>query len=251
MNKRSLRWRLPLALGLAFAGAHAATAAGFEALSKTGPAVLTSCNPSNTTGNNKCKVNSLPGAQGYSLVASRSAPLIYNEVVIGTLYEKAWRKDDRPNVYIFGARLVMNAEQWDSSGLAFNVNDVFRQTLPNRRVSVAYLPGDATKALQRAGRTVQGLNEYDGAQPERDNTWVDFRVDVNAADPDGVSSAASPWLLTRTRAPQGFAINDLGIRVLNSDFEDAFEAVAFFTPGYQPNGVPPPPDEEEEEEDAP
>lgn len=247
MRKRSLRWHLPVVLGLALAGTQAAVAAGYEELSKDGPVVLTNCNPNNSANNATCKENSLPGVNGYSLVASRSAPLMYNEVVIGTLHEKVWRDNDRPDAYIFGMRLVMNAEQWDSSGLAFNVNDVFRQTLPGRRVSVAYVLDGALKRLQRAGRTVQGLNEYEGPQPERDNTWVDFRVDVNAADPDGVSSAASPWLLARTKAPDGIVINDLGIRVLNSDFEDPFSAVAFFTPGYQPVGVPPPPDEEEEE----
>jgi len=249
MRGKSPYWRMGLCIGLAFAGTQTALAAGFERLSRTGDEVLTYCNPTDSGLNHACRVTSLPGEPGYLLVAARSAPLIYNDVTIGTLYEKVWRKASRPRLYIFGMRVVMNAEQWDSSGAAFNVNDLFRQTLPNRRVSIAYYQAGATKALRHAGRTVQGLNEFEGYEPERDNTWVDFRVDVNAADPDGVSSAQSPWLLTKTRAPSGFVLNALGLRVLNSDVADVFDSVDFFTAGYQPDGVPPPEDDDDEEED--
>ena len=225
-----------------------ASAAGFERLSKVGDSVLTLCNPTNSTSNHQCKATSLPGEPGYTLVAARSAPLIYNDIEIGTVNERVWRNVEQPNLYIFGVRVIMNANPWDSSGTAFNVNDLFRQTRPGKAVSVAYFLDGATDALHEAGRTVQGLNEFEGDEPERDNLWVDFRIDANAADPDGTSSAQSPWLLTKTRAPTGIALNALGLRVLNSDVSELLDAVDFYTTSYQPNGVPPPEDDEEEEE---
>jgi hypothetical protein len=233
--------------GVLLATGQAASAAGFERLTKAGDSVLTLCNPTSSVDNPRCRVTSLPGEPGYELVAARSAPLIYNDIEIGTVNERVWRNVQRPKLYIFGVRLIMNSNAWDSSGAAFNVNDVFRQTLPGKAVSVAYFPDGATKALYQAGRTVQGLNEFEDEQPERDNTWVDFRIDANAAEADGASSAQSPWLLTRTRAPTGISLNALGFRVLSSDVDDPLDAVDFYTTSYQPNGVPPPEDDDEQE----
>ncbi len=230
-------------------GAGQVSAAGFVKLSKHGDSVLKECNPTNSASSHRCKVSSLPGEPGYVLVASRAAPLIYNDIEIGQVRERVWRNVAKPKLYIFGVRLIMNSNQWDSSGAAFNVNDVFRQTLPNKKVSVAYFLDGASKALHAAGRTVHGLNEFEDDEPERDNTWVDFRIDANAADPDGVSSARSPWLLTKTRAPTGIALNTLGLRLLNSDVADPLDAVAFFTTSYQPNGVPPPEDDDDDDDD--
>jgi hypothetical protein len=233
--------------GVLLATGQAASAAGFERLTKVGDEVLTLCNPTSSSGNHRCRVTSLPGEPGYELVAARSAPLIYNDIEIGTVNERVWRNVERPKLYIFGVRVIMNANEWDSSGAAFNVNDLFRQTLPGKAVSVAYFLDGATKALHEAGRTVQGLNEFEDDQPERDNSWVDFRIDANAAEADGTSGAQSPWLLTRTRAPTGISLNALGFRVLNSDVDNPLDAVDFYTTSYQPNGVPPPEDDEEEE----
>ena len=248
MKAKTLCWQASLSMGLILASAQAASAAGFEELTKTGETVLTSCNPNNSSTNTKCKVTSLPGEAGYSLVASRSAPLIINDVQIGTLFERVWRNQATPTLYIFGARVIMNANQWDSSGASFNVNDIFRQTRPASAVSVAYFPDGATKALQKSGQTIQGLNEFEEEQPERDNTWVDFRIDANAAEADGSSSPQSPWLLTKTRAPEGIELNALGLRALNSDVDDILNAVDFFTSSYQPIGVPPPEDDEDEDD---
>jgi hypothetical protein len=219
------------------ASTQAVSAAGYVTLSKHGEDVLSNCNP-------QCKVTSLPGEGGYDLVASRSAPLIYNEIEIGTVYEKVWRHHTKPKLHIFGTRVILNTSQWDSSGEAFRVNDLFRQTRPGKKVSVAYHLDGATTALKKAGRTVQGLNEYEEDEPERDNTWVDFRVAV-----DGLEDPVSPWVLAKTRAPTGFDLNAFGLRVLNSDFDDVLNAVDFFTTSYQPNGVPPPEDDDDDEEE--
>jgi hypothetical protein len=248
MKLRKLIFNGSLGIGLILTSASPAMSAGFEKLTKSSETVLKPCNPNNVATNTTCLVSSLPGESGYTLVAARSAPLIYNEVTIGTLYEKVWRNQADDRLYIFGARVVMNASPYDSSGAAFNVNDIFRQTKPHRAVSVAYFRDGATQALQSAGRTVQGLNEFETDQPERDNTWVDFRIDANAAELSGPSSAASPWLLTKTKAPTGYALNALGLRVLNSDVEAILDAVDFYTASYQPDGVPPPEDDEEDEE---
>jgi hypothetical protein len=249
MKRKTIWWHPAVTIGLVFAGAQAASAAGFEKLSKTGEEVLTACNPASSPFNTHCKVTSLPGVSGYSLIASRSAPLIINEVTVGTVYEKVWRNTAKPKVHIFGVKLTLNADQWDSSGASFNVNDVFRRARPGKAVSVAYYLDGATKALQASGRTLQGLNEFEEDEPERDNTWTDFRIDANAADPDGVSSASSPWLLTKTRAPTGVVLNSFGLRVLNSDFEDPFSAVELYTTSYEPDGVPPPEDDDDDEEE--
>ena len=249
MNRYTFHATIILCAGFLLAAGQAASAAGFKKLSKAGESVLTECNPTSSGASHRCKVTSLPGEPGYSLVASRSAPLIYNDIEIGQVNERVWRNVAKPKLYIFGVRVIMNANQWDSSGASFNVNDLFRQTLPGKKVSVAYFLDGATEALHAAGRTVQGLNEFEEDEPERDNTWVDFRIDANAADPDGTSSARSPWLLTKTRAPTGISLNELGLRVLNSDVADPLDAVAFFTTSYQPNGVPPPEDDDDDDDD--
>jgi hypothetical protein len=247
MKRKTFHGTILSCAGLLLATGQAASAAGFEPVSKTGDSVLTRCNPTNSNSNHRCKVASLPGEPGYTLVAARSAPLIYNDTEIGAVNERVWRNVEQPQLYIFGVRVIMNANQWDSSGAAFNVNDLFRQTRPGKAVAVAYFLDGATEALHMAGRTVQGLNEFADDEPERDNTWVDFRIDANAADPDGTSSARSPWLLTKTRAPTGISLGALGLRVLNSDVSDPLDAVDFYTTSYQPNGVPPPQDDDEEE----
>jgi hypothetical protein len=146
MKTRERRWRAVLCLLFAAVTLPAA-ATEFVTLSKTGDEVLTYCNP-------RCKVTSLPGEPGYELVAARSAPLIYNDVTIGTVQEKVWRKQSHPKVHIFGLRISLNANEWDSSGAAFNVNDLFRQVKPNKKVSVAYFLDGATRPLRKAGRTV-------------------------------------------------------------------------------------------------
>lgn len=210
--------------------------AGYVTLSENGNNVLKTCNPSNSASSSACRVTSLPGEAGYQLVASRSAPIIINGVTVGTQSEKVWRHCTDTTAFIFGVRLQMNAEVWDGSGLAFNVNDLLRQVRADESVAVAYYAGSpaASKLLGYAGRTNTGLNEYDTAQPPRENAWVDFRIDANAADPDGQSSPYSPWLLVKTRAPEGYALQSFALRLLNSDVEEGGDANSIYAAGYQP-----------------
>jgi len=136
--------------------AHAASP-GFVALTSTGNKVMTRCNPRNLSFQDRCRVGSLPGESGYSQVASRSSDIIKNDVVIGKLLDRVWKHSN--GTYIFGAQIQLNANAYDLTGLAFNANDLFRQVLEDKAVSIAYYQSTAKKALKRAGRTLQGLHE--------------------------------------------------------------------------------------------
>ncbi|WP_085316507.1 hypothetical protein [Derxia lacustris] len=204
-------------------------------LPDSGPKVLLRCNPDNLPAEQRCRLDLTPEQLGFALVAARSTPIVKNEVTIGTLHDRVWRRGD---AYIFGARVQLNAEPWDLSGLAFNLNDLARQLLPDEPAAIAWRPAgpQARKALLAAGRTALGLNEYEGRQPERDNGWVDFRIDVNAAEPEGDSSPSSPWLQLLTRAPAGFSVQPFAFRLLNSDLDDPEnQRTEIFLSGYQPN----------------
>lgn len=252
------------ALLLVLAGGTAQAAPpGFVVLSADGDKVMTRCNPRHLAFQNRCAVSSLPGEGGYALLASRTSDIVKNDVVIGRLVDKVWKHPD--GRYIFGAQVQLNANPFDLTGLAFNANDLFRQVRADQPVAVAYQLGTATKALKKAGRTLQGLHEeppededdedavgvlpVDSAadagnepidfvgprRPARDNGWVDFRIDANAAEPSGPSSANSPWLLLRTKAPAGYSLQPFAIRLLSSDVPDASQFTEIYLPGYQPD----------------
>lgn len=230
------RWRLAgaLACGATLAALAAPASAGFETLSTAGTKVLKTCNPTNAAGVTTCRVTSLPGETGYNLVASRTSPVEINGVVVGTQTERVWRHCTDTTLYIFGVRLQMNTAQWDGSGAPFAVNDVFKQGRTDKGVAVAYFNGSpaAAQALASAGRTFAGLNEYEEAQPPRDLAWTGFRVRADAgAAPAG--SAYTPWLLTRTRAPEGYAIQDFALRLLNSA-DESVDQNSIYSAGYQP-----------------
>lgn len=241
------KWILSLSLLSGAAAAHAAP--GYINLGNFGENVLKECNPGNSGAVTTCKVSSLPGASGYTLVGSRSTPIVKNGITVGTLYDKVWRSGAHPSHYIFGLKVTMNANQWDPTGAAFNVNDLARRVRPHAFAKAAYYLDNSTKALIAVGRTEFGLNEYEGDQPERNNTWVDFRVDANAADPSGVSSANSPWVLVKTRAPAGYDVQPFGARLLNSDFPNPSSSTEVFVAGFQPNGVPADEDDDDDGDD--
>lgn len=240
-----------LVAGVLAGAAAAAAAGGYERLSQDGPKVLSLCgggHPAATDGDGRrCRVDSLPGEPGYRIVAARTAPIVYNDVRVGTLQERVWQSADDPAMHVFGVRIALNAEAWDSSGSPFRVNDLFRQALPKQRVSVAYKPVVDAKPLLLAGRTLQGLNEIE-RRPERNNAWVDFRIDVGVLTASGAEAPNSPWLLMKARAPKGVEIAPFGLRLLNSDVADPLDAVDLFTTSYQPVGVPPPDDDDDDDD---
>lgn len=230
------RWRLAgaLACGATLAALAAPASAEFETLSTTGTKVLKSCNPGNSPSLSTCRVASLPGESGYNLVASRSSPVEINGVVVGTQTERVWRHRTDTTLYIFGVRLQMSTAVWNETDAPFAVNDVFKQGRTDKGVAVAYFNGSpaAAKALAYAGRTFAGLNEYEEAQPPRDLAWTGFRVSVDAGRA-AAGSAYSPWLLTKTRAPEGYAIQDFALRLLNSA-DESVDQNSIYSAGYQP-----------------
>ncbi|URI06561.1 hypothetical protein MW290_11675 [Aquincola tertiaricarbonis] len=269
LRKPRLPARLAVALALAAtAGTPWAASPGFVTLSADGERVMTRCNPRNLAAQQRCRVASLPGEAGYTLVASRSSAVVKNDVVIGQLLDRVWKRSSDGS-HIFGLQLQLNANAYDLTGLSFNANDVFRQVREDKAVAIAYYPGSALKALKKAGRTLQGLNEvppvddddddadeqaagvaavdaaadagnepidYTGPRrPLRNNGWVDFRIDANAAEPQGPSSAHSPWLLVRTKAPAGYSVQPFAIRLLSSDFPDSSQFTELYLSGYQPD----------------
>lgn len=260
--KRLLAPLASAAMAFGFASGSQAAPPGFVTLSSSGDKVMTRCNPRHLAAQNRCRVTSLPGEGGYTLVASRTSDIVKNEIVVGKLQDRVWKHSN--GTYIFGAQVQMNANVFDLTGLSYDVNDLFRQVLPSQSVAVAYFQGTATKALKRSGRTLQGLNEvpppadeeapagvasvdsaadatneppdFVGPQrPLRDNAWVDFRIDANAAEVSGLSSADSPWLLVKTKAPAGYSIQPFAIRVLSSDFPDSSQFTEIYLSGYRPN----------------
>ena len=234
MKISRLKWQLPLACALAALGTQNASAAGFLALSKTNQAVLQACNTTNSASDTTCRVNNLPGEDGYDLIASRSTPIVINDSTVGTLYEKVWRNGIDSKIYIFGTRMVLNKNAWDESGVAFRVSDAFRRSLPDSSVAVAYYQNGALTSLKLAGRTVQGAGEYSGSQPDRDNSWADARIDVDGAG--NTAGQQSPWLLVKTKAGSGIATDPFGIRALNSTAPAGLTEVLLT--GYQPTGLP-------------
>ncbi len=126
-----------------------------------------------------------------------------NDITVGTLYDRIWRNDSHPKRYILGMRVVLNAISGIQLGSSFNVNDLARRLRPHAFAQAGLFHGLFDEGADRRRPHASGLNEYEEEQPERDNTWVDFRVDANAAEPSGTSSAASPWVLVKTRAPTG------------------------------------------------
>jgi hypothetical protein len=149
------------------------------------------------------------------------------------------------NTYILGQRLRLNTTAWSPTGASFEINDLFRAIRPAAAADIAYFRGTANplpktaglptvppfpatqpapgtvpetassyKDLEFAGRTLKGLFEpstqgQNNVLKPTSNGWMDFRIDVNKADPDvtipfSYSSEWSPWLLVRQVCPTGF-----------------------------------------------
>jgi hypothetical protein len=218
--------------------AHAA----FVTPTLTGATTLSICNPKinlNTPQETQdaavttCKVDGLPGSAavpGYILRASRTAPITINGVTIGTLYDRVWclgtgTTCNATNTYILGTRINLNTAVWKATTpFSFEVNDIMRTVRSATSADVAYFMGTviggtapdtaaARKYMEYAGRTAQGLFEPSTQAQQflnktRNNAWMDFRVDVNANDPDAtplsLSSPWSPWVLVRQVCPTGF-----------------------------------------------
>lgn len=180
---------------------------------------------------------------GTILKASRTAPIVVNGVTVGTLHDRVWCAGsgstcNATNTYTLGLRVQLNTAAWNPSGNSFEINDLFRAIRSAVTAEVAYYRGSANplptaapfpttqpapgtdpdtassyKDLEVVGRTLQGLFEPSSsaqyANKTTNNAWVDFRVDVNKADPDvaipySYNSEWSPWLLVRQVCASGY-----------------------------------------------
>lgn len=213
--------------------------AGWVTVSNAGSPVLTTCNLKDANGNQSptlttCKINALPTYAADGFILANAVPQRTTNIsvtgdtgtaMVGKLYEKVWCHStngttcDSTNQFIFGMRANLNADtSWNSDGETFEINDLFHAVPSGATVDIAYFMGtvaggtnvdtaQANKYLEYAGRTKKGLGEYaaspNGLNPTRNNAWIDFRADANALDPDGISSAWSPWVFARLTCPTG------------------------------------------------
>lgn len=210
-------------------GLHATAQAQFVTIPVAGGATtaLTACNPKPSSATlTTCKVTGLPGSAaipGYILKSSTSSSILVggSSTNVGTLYDRVYCKGtgttcDSSNTYILATRANLNTNVWSGTTTAsFEINDFFRTVRSAVSVDVAYfMPGggsgadnaQAFKYLEYTGRTVKGLNEPSPNSNTKttNNNWIAFRADTNANDPDGGTSAWSPWLLVRQVCPTGY-----------------------------------------------
>lgn len=216
-----------------------AAQAGWVTVSNSGTPVLSTCNPKDASGNQSstlatCKISALPSYAADGYIVASSLPQRTTNIsvtgdtgtaVVGRLFERVWCSSvngstcDGTNKYIFGMRANLNTNAgWNSDGETFEINDMFHAVPSGATVQIAYFMGtvaggtnvdtaQANKYLEYSGRTKKGLGEYAGSpsglNPTRDNTWINFRADTNAFDPDGISSPWSPWVFARLTCPTG------------------------------------------------
>ena len=235
MTRQSLLYAVAAAGLLSHAGAQA----GWVTVSNSGSPVLSTCNPKDASGNQSstlstCKITALPSYAADGFIVATAVPQRANTITVtgdtgtanvGTLYERVWCHStngstcDATNQFIFGMRANLNTQSaWNSDGETFEINDFFHAVPSSATVQIAYFMGTvangtnldtakANKYLEYSGRTEKGLGEYatspNGLNPTRDNTWINFRADTNALDPDGVSSPWSPWVFARLTCASG------------------------------------------------
>ncbi|MEY2687272.1 MAG: hypothetical protein RL375_1470 [Pseudomonadota bacterium] len=215
-------------------------------------------NPATTT----CRVEGLPGSAavpGYIQRAARSAPIVVNGVTIGTLYDRVWclgtgTTCNATNTYILGMRINLNTAVWKATTpFSFEVNDMFRAVRAATSADIAYFNGTvvggtlpdtaaARKFLEYSGRTIKGLFEPSAEAQQflnkaRNNAWMDFRVDVNANDPDATAlsptSPWSPWVFVRQVCPTGFNATPQPLKIrLRQGGEEGQLAQEILTSGY-------------------
>ena len=212
MKHTAIQWMAPAILCVMVQPAHAA----YEAVSSSGSTVLKECQgiPGDPTppASGTCKVTgTLPGETGYTQIRTNNNQAVYaNGTQIGDLDDRVWYNAST-GYYIFGMRLQLTNTTWtppsscgSTTPTYFEVNDMFRNGFSSvSNVSVAYKLASAEEGMWVAGRTNQGLGEYTGAQPARNNNWVDARTDVNYEDPDGTRCANSSWMLVKMQLPGG------------------------------------------------
>jgi hypothetical protein len=227
---------LRLAGALALASLCAPSFAAFVTLPTSGT-IMTPCGDSGN-GNSTavtCAAGSVSTAtSGYSLLTSTSQSIIAGSTNVGTLYDRVY--GDGGGGYIFGMRIDMNDEVWDSSGLTFEVNDMFRSGFSSAAtVAGGYSKVDITgitdEYARSIGRSSKGLNETGVGSYDAD--WVRFETDVNVEDPDDTSPGTSAWYWVKITGASGWTTTEDAIRLWEGGEEDQTLYSIYLT-GYTP-----------------
>jgi len=259
MRHSGLKFAIPALSALL---ALPAGATGFEAVTSSGTTVLKLCEGTESNRNpvtGVCQVSgSLPtsGAPGpfpgqsgtWTLLRqNNNQSVVANGTSVGNADDRVWRRNGT-NDYIFGLRIQMLNTLWtppagtcpSSTPASFEVNDMFRNGFAAiTNLSIAYRLGSAEEGAWLVGRTNQGLNQYSGSpnglSPARANDWMDFRTDVNNADPDGSSLANSAWMFVIANLPSGVSASPVAnaIRIWEGG-EEGQCAFSVNLSGYKP-----------------
>lgn len=291
MNRQSLRTLSFTVAALAAAGLHGAAVGGFVTVpvQASGSQPPISINPKinlNTPTETQNRANTLGVIAGATFAAAlpagtiqkalRTAPIVVNGVTVGTLYDRVYclgtgTTCNATNTYTLAFRVQLNTSAWNPSGLAFEINDMFRAIRSAAAADIAYYRGSVNplptsapaippfpastpnpgtdpesassyKDLEVVARTLQGLFEPASsaqyANKTTNNAWIDFRVDVNKADPDvappwSYHSEWSPWLAVRQNCPTGYNATPQALKIrLWQGGEELQTPQAILTSGY-------------------
>jgi hypothetical protein len=179
-----------------------------------------------TTLNGSANGSAFPGQAGnWALVAAQTGiSIIANGTTVGTLEDRVWKQVGGTG-HILGLKVVLtpgvtwtepavnnmgiadvpvDADGCNSqAGQSFEINDMFRAGLTGKTgLTVAFRESSispAEEGMFLSGRTQQGRAFVaPGGVATRDNEWVNFRTDVNPADPDPTTRGNSKWMYLKT-----------------------------------------------------
>lgn len=222
---------------LALTGFAAPSFAAFVSLPSTGT-IMQACADSGTGNSTSvaCGAGSVSTAtSGFSLLTSVSRTLTAGTTTVGSLSDRVY--GNGAGTYIFGLRLDMNANTWDSTNLSFEVNDAFRSgfssaTSVQGGYSKVDITGPVTDEYARSiGRSSAGLNESGVGTYDAD--WVRFETDVNVDDPDGSSPGTSAWYWVKITGANGWTTASEAIRLWEGGEEDQTQ-YSIYVSGYVP-----------------
>jgi hypothetical protein len=168
---------------------------------------------------------------GFSMVGMISravnlpAPYVSTTEEFATLTDTVWHNGNT-NECIYGTHVLMK-DQVLANGQRWEINDIVRGGFSGRPVSIAYFMKPVASneyeiagALYRAGRTDisipyikgYGLPALSETSSKTSNirhqlatvndNWVDFTIDINFDDPDGVTHKKTPMLYIKTSCEQ-------------------------------------------------
>jgi len=240
--KRSLLTTSLLTTVAAMAAVPSANA-GWLTVTQSGTPVLSPCNPKpfTTPTPSTCLLTgqTLLAAlgSGYIQKGTSTGNITANSTVVGTYYDRIYcigtgttcaTSGTGANTYVLAYRFKLTNLAWNGhNSQSFEVNDTIRAVKSTVGADIAYWMGPTTggsttsanpdtalangKWLEYSGHTQKGLN--DTGVGTRDNTYIDFRQDVNANDPDGVSSPWSAFLLVRQVCSGGLTTGNFNVKL--------------------------------------